>query len=187
MKRSVGPLTTSPATKGLTATTGAAEAAIASRMPGTARIGPMLITGLEGPITIASASRSAVEHLRRRLGLGDPLQLDARAPRARRGRRSGTPAGRAARPRSAPWSGPARRTSAAPAPRPRARGRSAPGRRSAARPRRGTGAGRGRRRGRGRRGRTSSARRAASSRSKTVKVSSRMPQPRSSSISPLSQ
>ena len=59
MKRSVGPLTTLPATKGLTATTGASEAAIASRMPGTARIGPMLITGLEGPITIASAARRA--------------------------------------------------------------------------------------------------------------------------------
>ena len=119
MKRSVGPLTTWPATKGLTATTGAPEAAIASRMPGTARIGPMLITGLEGPITIASAPAQRLQHLRRRLGLGDPLELDPEhlglaavddqvlLQAARAGRRS------------APWSAPARRTSAAPAPRPR--------------------------------------------------------------------
>ena len=36
----------------------------------------MLITGFEGPITIASAARSASQHLGRRRGLGDPLDLD---------------------------------------------------------------------------------------------------------------
>ena len=116
----------------------------------------MLITGLEGPITIASASRSAVQHLRRRLGLGDPLQLDPEHLGLAAVDDQVLLQVARARPRSAPWSAPARRTSAAPAPRPRGRGRSAPGRRSGGRPRRGTGAGRGRRRGRGRRGRTSS-------------------------------
>ena len=55
MKGSVGPFTVRPPTKGLTATTGAAAARSASRIPGTARIGPIEITGFEGPITIASA------------------------------------------------------------------------------------------------------------------------------------
>ena len=50
MNFSVGPLTARPATNGLTATTGAPAAAIASRIPGTARIGPIEITGFEGPI-----------------------------------------------------------------------------------------------------------------------------------------
>ena len=36
----------------------------------------MLITGLEGPITISSAAASASSHLRRRVGLGDALELD---------------------------------------------------------------------------------------------------------------
>src|SRR5204863_2451922 len=51
MNFSVGPLTARPATYGLTAITGAAGAAIASRMPGTERMGPIEITGFEGPIT----------------------------------------------------------------------------------------------------------------------------------------
>ena len=59
MNFSVGPLTARPATSGLTAITGAPAAAIASRMPGTERIGPIEITGLEGPTTIASAAASA--------------------------------------------------------------------------------------------------------------------------------
>ena len=36
----------------------------------------MLITGFEGPITIASASASAASTSGARLGLGDPLELD---------------------------------------------------------------------------------------------------------------
>ena len=59
MKAAVGPFSTPPATIGLTATTGAAERFIASRIPGTARIGAIEASGLEGPITIASASASA--------------------------------------------------------------------------------------------------------------------------------
>ncbi len=59
MNFSVGPLTALPATNGLTATTGAPDAAIASRIPGTERIGPIEITGFDGPTTIASAAASA--------------------------------------------------------------------------------------------------------------------------------
>ena len=56
MKTSVGPFTTSPGDVGADGDHGrASEAAIASRMPGIARIGPIEITGLEGPIRIASA------------------------------------------------------------------------------------------------------------------------------------
>ena len=55
----VGPLSTSPPTKGLTATTGAEVATSASCIPGSARIGPMEITGFEGPITTASAEAIA--------------------------------------------------------------------------------------------------------------------------------
>ena len=58
MNASVGPFSEWPPTSGLTATTGAAASASASRMPGTARIGPMLAIGFEGPITIASAPRA---------------------------------------------------------------------------------------------------------------------------------
>ena len=46
---------TSPATKGLTASTGAAAELISSLIPGTARIGPIEMTGFDGPTTIASA------------------------------------------------------------------------------------------------------------------------------------
>ena len=59
MNCSVGPLTARPATSGLTAITGASAAAIASRMPGTEMIGPIEITGLEGPTTTVSAPASA--------------------------------------------------------------------------------------------------------------------------------
>ena len=59
MNASVGPFSERPPTSGLTATTGASASLSASRMPGTARIGPMLAIGFDGPITIASASASA--------------------------------------------------------------------------------------------------------------------------------
>ena len=55
MNASVGPFSDLPPINGLTATIGASAASSASRMPGTARIGPMLATGLDGPITISSA------------------------------------------------------------------------------------------------------------------------------------
>ncbi len=58
-KASVGPLSTCPPTNGLTATTGAGAARTASRMAGTARIGAIDAIGFDGPITTASASRSA--------------------------------------------------------------------------------------------------------------------------------
>ena len=53
---------------------GAAPARIASRS--SARIGPIEITGLEGPITIASARRERLEHLGRRARVLDAAQLD---------------------------------------------------------------------------------------------------------------
>ena len=56
---SVGPFTDLPPTNGLTATTGAGAARSASRIPGSARIGPIEMTGFDGPITIASASAIA--------------------------------------------------------------------------------------------------------------------------------
>ena len=59
MNAPVGPLSTSPPTSGETATTGAGEATSASRRPGTASIGPIEITGFDGPITIARADASA--------------------------------------------------------------------------------------------------------------------------------
>src|SRR4051794_13245159 len=59
MNGSVGPLTTLPATIGETATTFAGAAAIASRTPGTARIGPIEITGFEGPMMMARAEAIA--------------------------------------------------------------------------------------------------------------------------------
>ncbi len=77
MNASVGPLIARPATNGLTATTGAGESAIASRMPGTARIGPIEITGLEGPITIRSDLRKRCEDFGRRACVGQALDLDA--------------------------------------------------------------------------------------------------------------
>jgi hypothetical protein len=52
----VGPLTALPPMIGDTATTGAPQSAMAPRSPGTARMGSMLINGLEGQITIASSS-----------------------------------------------------------------------------------------------------------------------------------
>src|SRR5918995_387483 len=71
MKMSVGPLTTRPATNGLTATTGAADAAIASRSAEIARIGPIEITGFDGPITIASAGPIAA--ITSGVGLASPI------------------------------------------------------------------------------------------------------------------
>ncbi len=56
---SAGPLTARPPISGLTATHGAVRDSSAARMPGTARIGPIEITGLDGPITMASAASSA--------------------------------------------------------------------------------------------------------------------------------
>src|SRR6266545_4718794 len=44
-----------PATIPLTAIRGAGDTGSASRRPGTARIGPMLTIGLDGPITTSSA------------------------------------------------------------------------------------------------------------------------------------
>ena len=55
MNAAVGPFSTSPPTIGLTATTGASAARSASWMPGTARIGAIEASGLDGPITIALA------------------------------------------------------------------------------------------------------------------------------------
>ena len=59
MNAAVGPFRTSPPTIGLTATTGARRRDSASRMPGTARIGAIEASGLDGPITIARASAIA--------------------------------------------------------------------------------------------------------------------------------
>ena len=51
----VGPLIARPPMIGEIATTGARQAAIAARMPGTARIGSMLMNGFDGQITTASS------------------------------------------------------------------------------------------------------------------------------------
>jgi len=73
MNEAVGPLSTSPPTIGLTATTGAFEATSASRMPGTARIGAIEARGLDGPITIALARAIAAS--------ASPLARACSAPR----------------------------------------------------------------------------------------------------------
>ena len=81
---SVGPFSTSPSTNGLTATTGARASFSASVIPGTARIGPIEMTGFDGPITIASAAAIASRTSRRRPCVLDPAQLDRlSAPAAR--------------------------------------------------------------------------------------------------------
>ena len=54
-----GPRSALPATIGLTATQVAVRAASCSRTAGTARIGAIEISGFDGAITIARASRSA--------------------------------------------------------------------------------------------------------------------------------
>ena len=59
MNASVGPLSTSPPTIGETATIGAGLSSMAWRISGTASIGPIEITGLDGPMTIAVAVASA--------------------------------------------------------------------------------------------------------------------------------
>ena len=87
MNRSVGPLSTEPRTSGETATTGAAAARSASAIPPTRRIGPIEITGFDGPITIACAPLQRLQHLGRRLrrlGAADLDPLD-RPLGARRG------------------------------------------------------------------------------------------------------
>ena len=185
MNASVGPFTTRPPTNGLTATTGAARRAIASRIPATRE---------DRADRDHRVRRADDDRLGRRERGGD-LGRRPRAPRCprtrpprsrpRRGRGSGTPAGRASRRAFGPGCGPARRTSAAPR-------RLAP---SAARDLRlGLGlaaalgekarAVAGRSRGRGRRAGTSPGAPSSTSRSKTVNASSRIPQPRCSSISP---
>ena len=55
IKRSAGPFTVCPAIIGLTPTTRDLRAISASRTPGTARIGPIEMTGLEGQMIIVSA------------------------------------------------------------------------------------------------------------------------------------
>src|SRR5207247_3128990 len=57
--RSDGPFSDFPPTMGHTASTSRLRARSASRIPGTARIGPMLISGLLGQIRIRPASRIA--------------------------------------------------------------------------------------------------------------------------------
>ncbi len=60
--RSAGPLSARPATIGETAATRIPRrraSAMASRIPGTARIGAMETSGFDGQITIASAPASA--------------------------------------------------------------------------------------------------------------------------------
>ena len=58
MNASVGPLSTCPPTSGETATTGAGQPRSASRIPGTARIGPIEMTGFDGPTITARARRA---------------------------------------------------------------------------------------------------------------------------------
>src|SRR3954451_22490180 len=55
MSRSAIPATGAPPTIGLTPVTTARQAETASRMPGTARIGPIETTGLDGQIIMTSA------------------------------------------------------------------------------------------------------------------------------------
>ena len=87
MNASVGPLSTCPPTSGETATTGAGQPRSASRIPGTARIGPIEITGLDGPTITARAPASAASDLGRRRGRLGAAERDVlhRAGRAARG------------------------------------------------------------------------------------------------------
>ena len=55
----VGPLIARPPISGDTATTGAGQSASAARTPGTARMGSMLMNGLDGQITTAVVAGSA--------------------------------------------------------------------------------------------------------------------------------
>ena len=60
-KSSVGPLTARPPTKGLTATTGAGVSRSAARIPGTARIGPILaVPGIREALREAPAPVVAI-------------------------------------------------------------------------------------------------------------------------------
>ena len=55
MNSAVGPLSTAPPTMGETARTGAGASMSASQRPGSSRIGPIEITGFDGPMMIARA------------------------------------------------------------------------------------------------------------------------------------
>ncbi len=59
IKRSAGPFTGAPAMIGLTPTTRSRRRASTSRTPGTARIGPIEITGFDGQMRMVSAASSA--------------------------------------------------------------------------------------------------------------------------------
>ena len=84
MKMSVGPLSTAPCTSGETATTGASVARSASAIPPTARIGPIEITGFDGPITTALALAIASSTSGDGVAGPAPEHLDAlHRPRAR--------------------------------------------------------------------------------------------------------
>src|SRR5579871_5233628 len=71
MNASVGPLTISPTTIGLTATTGAGVVLIASAIDFSASIGPIEMTGFDGPITTARAAAIALSAS----GVGDAAAL----------------------------------------------------------------------------------------------------------------
>ena len=75
--RSAGPFTGAPPTIGEIATTGAPLARSASRMPGTARIGPIETTGLLGQSTIALRRAQALDHARARLRAPRGREIDA--------------------------------------------------------------------------------------------------------------
>ena len=67
------PASGAPPTMPLTPATTARRAATASRIPGTARIGPIDTTGFDGQSTMASALRDRLEHARRRPRRGGAL------------------------------------------------------------------------------------------------------------------
>ena len=77
MNAAVGPLSTSPPTIGLTATTGAAAASERVVDAGTASIGAIEAIGLEGPMTIARAPGDRREHRLARRGLLGAAELEA--------------------------------------------------------------------------------------------------------------
>ena len=76
MRRSAGPFTGAPPTMGLTAITRSRRATSASRTPGTARIGPIEITGFDGQITMVSAVRSASSTPGRRMRVLGAVEAD---------------------------------------------------------------------------------------------------------------
>ena len=108
-----GPETAAPPTIGLTAATGAFALRKASRIPGTARIGPMLVTGLLGAKTIASADAIALQHARRRPGASRRPRSAPREPRPDAARAQNIPETSACLSRCRAWWKPDRRTWAA--------------------------------------------------------------------------